>query len=111
MPGDGTTLHAGYARNFTPPPQVVAAPTNLALVQGTSQQPLVQQNDPVLPARSHVFDVGVVQKILPVPGLEVGLDAYYKIARELLDDGQFDADCVMSGFNYDNANNAGVEFE
>jgi outer membrane receptor protein involved in Fe transport len=111
MPVDGTTFHAGYARYFTPPPQVVAAPVNLALVQGTSQQPLVQQNDPVLPERSHVFDVGVVQKILPVPGLEVGLDAYYKIARDLLDDGQFGAAYVLSGFNYDKANNLGVEFK
>ena len=31
-PYDGTTFHAGYARNFTPPQQVIAAPTNLALV-------------------------------------------------------------------------------
>src|SRR6202011_4685171 len=77
-PLDGTTFHAGYARNFTPPPQVLAAPTNLRLVQGTSQQPAVQQNDPVLPERSHIFDVGVVQKILPIPGLEVGIDGYYK---------------------------------
>ena len=31
-PFDGTVFHAGYARYFTPPPQVMAAPTNLALV-------------------------------------------------------------------------------
>jgi outer membrane receptor protein involved in Fe transport len=111
MPFDSTTFHAGYARNFTPPPQVVAAPTNLALVQGTSQQPAVSLNDPVLPERSHVFDVGVVQKILPIPGLEVGIDGYYKIARDLLDDGQFGAAYVLSGFNYDRANNLGLEFK
>src|SRR6202163_4508133 len=110
-PFDGTAFHAGYARNFTPPPQVVAAPVNLALVQGTTQQPAVSQNSPVLPERSHVFDVGVVQKILPVPGLEVGLDAYYKIARDLLDDGQFGAAYVLNGFNYDRANNLGLEFK
>jgi outer membrane receptor protein involved in Fe transport len=111
MPFDSTTFHAGYARNFTPPPQVVAAPTNLALVQGTSQQPAVPLNDPVLPERSHVFDVGVVQKILPIPGLEVGIDGYYKIARDLLDDGQFGAAYVLNGFNYDRANNLGLEFK
>ena len=111
MPFDSTTFHAGYARNFTPPPQVVAAPTNLALVQGTSQQPAVSLNDPVLPERSHVFDVGVVQKILPIPGLEVGIDGYYKIARDLLDDGQFGAAYVLNGFNYDRANNLGLEFK
>ncbi|HEX9588206.1 MAG TPA: TonB-dependent receptor, partial [Bradyrhizobium sp.] len=111
MPFDSTTFHAGYARNFTPPPQVVAAPTNLALVQGTSQQPAVPLNDPVLPERSHVFDVGVIQKILPIPGLEVGIDGYYKIARDLLDDGQFGAAYVLSGFNYDRANNLGLELK
>jgi outer membrane receptor protein involved in Fe transport len=110
-PFDGTTFHAGYARNFTPPPQVVAAPVNLALVQNTTQQPAVPLNDPVLPERSHVFDAGVVQKILPIPGLEVGLDAYYKIARDLLDDGQFGQAYVLSGFNYDKANNAGLELK
>jgi outer membrane receptor protein involved in Fe transport len=108
-PFESTTFHAGYARNFTPPPQVVAAPVNLALVQGTTQQPQVSQNDPILPERSHVFDVGVVQKVLPIPGLTVGIDAYYKIARDLLDDGQFGAAYVLSGFNYDRGKNVGVE--
>ena len=40
-PFDTTTFHAGYARTFTPPEQVLAAPTNLALVQNTTQQPSV----------------------------------------------------------------------
>jgi outer membrane receptor protein involved in Fe transport len=110
-PFDGTTFHAGYARTFTPPPQVVAAPVNLALVQNTTQQPTVPLNDPVLPERAHVFDVGVVQKFWPIPGLEVGVDGYYKIARDLLDDGQFGAAYVLSGFNYDKANNLGLELK
>ncbi|WJR80093.1 TonB-dependent receptor [Bradyrhizobium sp. NP1] len=111
VPQDGTTFHAGYARTFTPPPQVIAAPVNLALVQNTVINPPVQQQDPVLPERAHVFDVGVVQKIWPVPGLEVGIDGYYKIARDLLDDGQFGQAYVLTGFNYDRANNLGVELK
>ena len=107
----GTTFHAGYARNFTPPPQVLAAPTNLALVQGTTQQPAVAVNDPVLPERSNVFDIGVDQKINAVPGLEVGLDAYYKSARDLLDDGQFGAAYVLTAFNYERARNMGLELK
>jgi outer membrane receptor protein involved in Fe transport len=110
-PYDGTTFHAGYARNFTPPQQVIAAPTNLALVQGTTQQPEVQLNSPLLPERSHVFDVGLVQKIYPVPGLEVGVDGYYKLARDLLDDGQFGAAYVLNGFNYDRGENIGLELK
>jgi outer membrane receptor protein involved in Fe transport len=115
-PYESTTFHAGYARTFTPPPQVVAAPVNLALLSPptaplNTQTPAVMSNDPVLPERAHVFDVGVVQKILPIPGLEVGIDGYYKIARDLLDDGQFGAAYVLSGFNYDRATNLGVELK
>src|SRR6266702_3989957 len=115
-PFDGTTFHAGYARNFTPPSQVIAAPVNLALVTpptapANTQTPEVPLNSPVLPERSHVFDVGVVQKIYPIPGLEVGVDGYFKLARDLLDDGQFGAAYVLSGFNYDRGENVGVELK
>jgi outer membrane receptor protein involved in Fe transport len=111
-PYDGTTIHAGYARNFTPPPQVLAAPTNLALVQNTTAQaPAGSANDPVLPERSNVFDVGIDQKIHAIPGLEVGVDGYYKTARDLLDDGQFGAAYVLTAFNYDRAQNVGVELK
>lgn len=111
VPQDGTTLHAGYARTFTPPQQVVAAPANIALTQGTVISPLIQQNDPVLPERAHVFDAGLVQKVWPVPGLEIGIDGYFKVARDLLDDGQFGQAYVLQGFNYDRANNLGLELK
>ena len=108
-PLDGTTLHAGYARYFTPPSQVLAGPTNLALVLGTTQQPEVNQGSPVLPERAHYFDVGIDQKVLP--GLDLGVAAYYKIARDLLDDGQFGAAYVLTAFNYDSATNKGIELK
>ena len=59
-PFNTTTFHAGYARTFTPPEQVLAAPTNLALVQGTTQQPSVPFGDPVRAERADIYDVGVV---------------------------------------------------
>jgi outer membrane receptor protein involved in Fe transport len=115
-PFDGTTFHAGYARTFTPPTQVIAAPTNLALVSppavpANTLTPAVSQNDPVLPERANVFDVGVVQKIYAMPGLEVGIDGYYKEARDLLDDGQFGQAYVLDGFNYDRGKNMGLELK
>ncbi|MEH2480155.1 outer membrane receptor protein involved in Fe transport [Nitrobacteraceae bacterium AZCC 2146] len=109
QPFQGTTFHAGYARNFTPPSQVLAAPTNIAITQGTTQQPAVTANDPVQPERSNVFDVGVDQVVLP--GFTVGIDAYYKTARDLLDDGQFGAAYVLTAFNYESAENIGVELK
>ena len=46
-PFESTTFHIGYARTFTPPEQVLAAPTNLALFQNTTQQPSVNLGSPV----------------------------------------------------------------
>jgi outer membrane receptor protein involved in Fe transport len=115
-PFDGTTLHAGYARYFTPPPQIVASPTNVAAFDNTTQasqtcggqSPVVQPHcGAVLPERSHYFDVGVVQRVLP--GFDIGVDGYYKLARDLLDDGQFGAALVLDGFNYAKGRNEGIE--
>jgi hypothetical protein len=113
-PVESTAWHIGYARYFTPPPQVVAEPLNLASVYKTTQESLVcpppfpqSCNGLVQPERSHYFDTGVTQKVMK--GLEVGVDAYYKIARNLLDDGQFGAAYVLDGFNYEKGFNKGVE--
>jgi outer membrane receptor protein involved in Fe transport len=103
----GTTFHAGYARYFTPPPQAIAAPANIAPFANTTAQPDTFQQNPVLPERSHYFDAGVVQQV--TPNLQVGLDAYYKISNDLLDDGQFGQALILSGFNYETAQNTGVE--
>ena len=102
-----TTFHAGYARTFTPPHRCSPRPTDLSLVQNTTQQPSVMQNDPVRAERANVFDVGVVQKVMP--GLELGVDAYYKQAKNLIDDGHFGAAYVLTAFNYEKGENVGVE--
>jgi hypothetical protein len=106
-PFDGTALHAGYARTFTPPMQALAGQANLALFAGTTGQPTVPLHDPVLPERAHYFDVGIDQKLLP--GLEVGLDAYTKIATDLLDDGQFGQTLLFTQFNFARGYSEGIE--
>jgi outer membrane receptor protein involved in Fe transport len=106
-PFDGTTLHAGYARYFTPPMQAQATQSNLALFTNTTNQPAVSNNDPVKPERSHYFDVGVDQKLFP--GLTAGLDAYYKIATDQIDDGQFGQAVVLTQFNWARGYSEGVE--
>jgi outer membrane receptor protein involved in Fe transport len=105
----GTTIHAGYARYFTPPEQALAAPTNLALYANTSAAPGVTESSAVRPERSDYFDAGVTQKLWP--GLEAGVDAYYKRATNLLDDGQFGQALVLTAFNYAKAYNTGVEIK
>jgi hypothetical protein len=106
-PFAGTTFHAGYARYFTPASQLLAAPSNLSLYQNTTLQPPISQADPVRPERAHYFDAGVDQML--APWLEVGLDAYYKLARDQIDVGQFGQALVLNEFNYEKGENRGVE--
>ena len=86
---------------------MLAAPTNLALVQNTTKQPSVNLDSPVRAERADVYDVGVVQQVLP--GLEASVDAYYKKAKNLIDDGQFGQAFVLTAFNYAQGENVGVE--
>jgi opacity protein-like surface antigen/outer membrane receptor protein involved in Fe transport len=119
-PSDSTTFHAGFARNFTPPSQVIAAPANTALFTGcpaplpptctTVQAPSVPPPYNVMqPERSSVYDVGVVQKVLP--GLELGADAYLKMTRDQINQGQFGAALVLNGFQYESGQNTGIELK
>jgi hypothetical protein len=118
-PFELTTFHAGYARYFTPPVLVEAAPSNIALFNNTTGASPSGGTDPVLPERSHYFDAGVDQKIPfgcvspSAPDcsmLELGVDAYYKIATDLLDNGNFGQALVLSAFNYAKGINEGIEF-
>jgi outer membrane receptor protein involved in Fe transport len=108
-PFAGTTIHAGYARYFTPPYQAQAAQSNIGLFTNTTNQPEVPLNSPVLPERSNYYDVGVDQTVLP--GLTVGIDGYYKDARDLLDDGQFGQAVVLTQFNYARGYSEGGEIK
>jgi outer membrane receptor protein involved in Fe transport len=102
------TFRAGYARYFTPPPLLQVSANSIATLAGTVAAPEVTTNDAVRAERSDYFDVGVTAK--PIRGLTVGLSAYYKIAQNLLDEGQFGAPIALTSFNYANAIVKGVEF-
>jgi outer membrane receptor protein involved in Fe transport len=104
-----TVLHAGYARYFTPPPFELVSTTSTGLFANTSGAPNSTQNSPVKSESAHYFDVGVAQDIPPVPGLKVGIDAYYKYAHNLIDESQFGAPVVLTPFNYRVGRNRGVE--
>jgi outer membrane receptor protein involved in Fe transport len=118
-PFEFTTFHAGYARYFTPPVLVEAAPANIALFNGTTGASTTPGTSPVLPERSNYFDAGVDQKIplacaTPTAPdcsmLELGVDAYYKLATDLIDNGNFGQALVLSAFNYAKGYAEGVEF-
>jgi len=95
---DTTTLHAGYARYFTPPPMELVSNTDIAQFNDTTAAPSVTENSPVKPERSHNFDVGASQKL--GDSWQIGLDGYYKLVQDLLDEGQFGAAPILTPFNY-----------
>jgi len=103
-----TTWHLGYARYFTPPATELVAPKDLSLFQNTTNAPEVNESSSVKPERDHYFDAGVSHVVLP--GWTVGLDGYYKYAKDLLDLGQFGTALVFAPFNYATGRVYGVEF-
>ncbi|HUZ06459.1 MAG TPA: TonB-dependent receptor, partial [Candidatus Paceibacterota bacterium] len=109
QPTDSTTLHAGYSRYFTPPPVEDVSGSDVALFNNTSNGSAPgMADDPVKAERSNYYDVGMSQKL--APGLTVGVDGYYKTAKNQLDDGLFGQTLILSAFNYAEGRVYGVEF-
>jgi opacity protein-like surface antigen len=118
-PFEYTKFHAGYARYFTPPVLVEAAPANIALFNGTTGASTSPGTDPVRPERSHYFDAGLDQNIpfgcskpaaKDCTDLDLSVDAYYKLATDLIDNGVFGQALVLSAFNYAQGIVEGIEF-
>jgi len=102
-----TTLHAGYARYFTPPPLELVQSQSLQKFVGTSNQSAVLQNSAVVPERANYFDAGMTEQF--TSSFSAGVDGYYKISKDLIDEGQFGSALIYSPFNYANGNQYGVE--
>jgi hypothetical protein len=107
-PWTSTTLHAGYARYFTPPPLEAVPESTIAKFTGTTNQSAITKDSPVTSERAHYFDVGVTQKIME--GFNVGLDGFYKSSHSVLDEGQFGEALILSSFNYKRGEIYGGEF-
>jgi len=106
----------------------IITPDQAAVLPGqVAGQPL-RNIGSIEPERAHVVDAGFVQQLLPqcptaggmstkapvatnCPSLEIGGSIYYKVARDLLDDGQFGQAFVLTAFNYDKAENYGAELK
>ncbi len=123
-----TTFHIGYMRTFQPPPQVLARVFQAQLFDGTTAAATSQNVGAIQPERADIVDAGFIQQLLPqcptagsptptkapppaanCPSLEVGANIYYKRAKDLLDDGQFGQAYVLTAFNYEKAENYGLE--
>jgi len=110
---EATTLHAGYARYFTPPEITVVTEETINKFIGTSNQPAVLQDDPVRSERANYYDAGISQKIDlgdKSGTINLGLDGYYKTAKNQLDDGLFGPTLILANFNYRYGRVRGAEF-
>ena len=106
-PVEGTALHIGYARYFVPPPYEALTPASIGKFSGTTAAPEVADDGTVRAERSHYFDAGISQMV--IPGLTIGVDAYYKQSKNLIDEGQFGAPIILTAFNYAKGQQSGVE--
>ncbi len=102
-----TTLHAGYAKYFTPPSFESVNQRNVAATNNTTSQFANTRDDPVRAERGDYFDVGATRQI--GSDLHVGIDAYYKEAENQIDSGQFGAAIIETEFNYKKGNVHGLE--
>ncbi len=105
---DSTTLHAGYARYFTPPATELISGSDIALYNGTTNQQVSTGALVPLSERSDYYDLGISQNV--GNHLTLGLDAYDRLASRLQDEGQFGAAYVYSTFNYRHGHIHGLEF-
>src|SRR5208282_2176817 len=109
-----TILHAGYADLFTPPPFQEGPAENLVQLNnfngtglttsGTTPSTL---NDPVKVETANLFDVGGTQNLFD--SLKVGVDLYYKFARNGFYFSLLRAPIITIPFNYRIVANRGVE--
>jgi outer membrane receptor protein involved in Fe transport len=105
-PTDTTTIHAGYARYFTPPPFELVASPDIALFDNTTVAADHTSNTPKA-ERADYYDFGAQQKLFG--NWTVGLDSFYKESKNLVDEGQFGAPIILTPFNYAVGRQYGME--
>jgi outer membrane receptor protein involved in Fe transport len=98
QPLEGTTIHAGYSRYFSPPPFEQVANETVLLFQNTTAAAPNTLDDTPKAERANYFDAGAQQKLFDV--LTIGVDTYYKKSRNMIDEGQFGAPIILTPFNY-----------
>ncbi len=106
-PSDTTTIHAGYARYFSPPPIELVATTDIALFDNTTAAAGHTDTTPKA-ERADYYDAGINQKLSEA--ISLGLDGFYKASHNLIDEGQFGAPIILTPFNYRKGRQYGLEF-
>lgn len=106
-PTDTTTVHAGYARYFSPPPFELVANSSIGLFNNTTAAAAGSVNTSPRAERADYYDLGVEQKLFT--DWTVGLDTFFKSSKNLIDEGQFGAPIILTPFNYGQGRQYGGE--
>jgi outer membrane receptor protein involved in Fe transport len=107
-PADGTTIHAGYARYFSPPPFELIGTESIEKFVDTTSAPTSLLNTTPMAEKADYYDVGASQML--GEHLTLGVDSYYKTSRDMIDEGQFGAPIILTPFNYAKGKQYGIEF-
>lgn len=102
-----TVAHIGYARYFMPPTLQYVPPSTVQAFEHTTDAPFSDRDDPPKVERDHYFDAGLSRTISPP--WQVTVDSFCKLARNLLDDGQFGTAVILNNFNYTSGTVYGAE--
>lgn len=108
QPAAKSTFHVGYARYFSPPPFELVGSASIAKFAGTSAAATSTLNTTPFAERQNYFDFGYEQKL--GRGFAVGIDGYYRLSTNLIDEGQFGAPIIQTPFNYAKGRIRGLEF-
>ena len=109
LPMPDTTLHAGYARYFNPPPFELVATETVSKFQNTTGASTLTTDTTPYAERQNYFDIGGQQRLLD-HRLTLGIDVFYRKSHNLIDEGQFGAPIILTPFNYANGLIFGQEF-
>ena len=106
-PWEGTVIHAGFARYYTPPPIELVSNTDIGLFDNTTSAPLSSLDNTPVAEKADYYDVGVSQQV--TDALKLAVDSYMKHSSDLIDEGQFGAPVILTPFNYLRGRQMGVE--
>jgi outer membrane receptor protein involved in Fe transport len=118
QPLDHTTLHAGFARYFSPPPFELVGNETIAKFANPGQfntaTPALTADATPVAERADYYDAGIQQKfdgaILAGDAVTLGIDGFYKLSDDLIDEGQFGAPIILTPFNYRDGKQYGIEY-
>jgi outer membrane receptor protein involved in Fe transport len=104
---DATTLHLGYARYFMPPTLQYTPMFIVKEFEYSTDAPFNGRDDPPKVEHDHYFDLGLSRQI--TPAWQITGDSFCKLAKNLLDDGQFGSAVILNNFNYSSGTVYGAE--